>query len=74
MNINDYNFDEKNREVFQNEIDQFNRTLNFKSQFLNSCSTKEDKQLSEIKDNNTLLSDIRSSLADLKSKGYINVV
>lgn len=74
LNINDYNFDEKNREVFQEQIDTFNETLNFKSQFLHTCSTKENKQLSEIEDNNTLLSDIRSSLADLKSKGYINVV
>ena len=65
-------YSETDKKVYENQINKFNNVLNFKAQFLSLCRGKEDP-ITEIDNNNVILSDIRSSLSDLKSKGYINV-
>jgi hypothetical protein len=72
LKLEDYNFSETDKKVYENQINKFNNVLNFKAQFLSLCRGKEDP-ITEVDNNNVILSDIRSSLSDLKSKGYINV-
>lgn len=73
LRLKDYSFSEKDKKVYSSQINKFNNILNFKAQFLGMCRGKEDPTAGLDK-NNVILSDIRSSLSDLKSKGYINVV